>query len=81
VGSATTGSGGLPVYPRREFQVQIDPSSNVDAFTKLADKTDQVAAQVGVSLTKEVMDGTKDAVMELLGSLEPHLGQNVDLHL
>ena len=61
--------------------MQIDPSANVDAFTRLSDKTDQVAAQVGISLTKEVMDGTKDAVMELLGSMTPHLGQNVDLHL
>ena len=61
--------------------MQIDPSGNVDAFTKLADKTDQVSAQVGVSLAKEVMDGTKDAVMELLSSMTPHLGQNVDLKL
>ena len=61
--------------------MQIDPSANVDAFSKLTDKTDQVSAQVGVSLTKQVMDNTKDAVMELLGSMTPHLGQNVDLHL
>jgi len=61
--------------------MQIDPSANVDAFSKLTDKTDQVAAQVGISLSKQVMDSTKDAVMELLGSLQPHLGQHVDLKL
>ena len=61
--------------------MQIDPSSNVDAFSKLTDKSDQVAMQVGVSLAKQVMDSTKDVVTELLGSLQPHLGQNVDLQL
>jgi hypothetical protein len=61
--------------------LQIDPSANVDAFSKLTDRTDQVAAQVGVSLTKQVMDSTKDAVMELLSSMTPHLGRNVDLQL
>ena len=61
--------------------MQIDPSANVDAFSKFTDKTDQAAMQVGVSLAKSVMDSTKDMVTELLGSLQPHLGQNVDLHL
>jgi hypothetical protein len=61
--------------------VQIDSSSNVDAFTKLTDKTDQVAMQVGVSVTKTVMDGAKDMMMELMNSLQPHLGQNVDRQL
>ena len=61
--------------------MRIDSSSNVDAFTKLTDSTDSVAAEVGASLAKQVMEGTADAVNELLGSLEPHLGQNVDIRL
>ena len=81
MGSAIAGIGGCPGNLGGRFRLQIDPSANVDAFTRLADKTDQVASQVGVSITKEVLDNAKDMVAELLGSMTPHLGQNVDLHL
>jgi hypothetical protein len=80
-GPAIAGIGGCPDCPGRRSIVQIDSSSNVDAFTKLSNKTDQVAVQVGVSVTKTVMDGAKDMMMELMNSLQPHLGQNVDRQL
>ena len=61
--------------------MRIDPSANVDAIGKLADASGPVATEVAVSVTKQVLDATGAAVLELLSSLEPHLGQQVDVRL
>jgi len=36
--------------------VRIDAGSNVDAFTRLSDKTEEVTAEVQVSVTRQVME-------------------------
>jgi len=59
--------------------MRIDSSSNVDAFTKLADQTGQVAAEVQVSVTKQVLDVAEQSTLQLLQSLEPNLGRRVDV--
>lgn len=61
--------------------MQIDPSSTVDAFTRLADKTGEVQLQVAMSVTKEVMESAEDMTLQLLQSLQPHLGRHVDIRL
>jgi hypothetical protein len=61
--------------------MQIDPSANVAAFTKLADKTGETQMQVGISVMKEVMASAETAALQLLQSMQPHLGQNVDVRL
>jgi|RhiMethySRZTD1v2_1073278.scaffolds.fasta_scaffold3354568_2 hypothetical protein len=61
--------------------MRIDSGSNVDAFTKLADTSGKVSTEVAVSLTKQVMDSAKDQMAQLLSSMQPHLGQQVDMRL
>ncbi|MCC6174814.1 MAG: YjfB family protein [Chloroflexi bacterium] len=57
----------------------IDPSSTVDAFSRLRDTSGEVALKVAVSVTKQVMDSAEQMTLDLLESLEPHLGQNLDV--
>ena len=59
--------------------MRIDASSNVDAFTKLSDKTEQVAAAVQVSVAKQVMETAEQSTLQLLNSMQPNLGQSVDV--
>ena len=59
--------------------MQIDPNANIAAFAKLADKTGEVQNQVGVSVLKDVMESAEAMTMQLLQSMQPHLGKNVDV--
>lgn len=61
--------------------MQISPSANIDAMTKLADKSGEVQMQVGVSVIKDTLDATAANVMTLLESMQPHLGKHVDIRL
>ena len=61
--------------------MQIDPNANVAAFSKLADKTGEVQSQVGISVLKDVMESAEAMTMQLLQSMQPHLGKNVDVKL
>jgi hypothetical protein len=61
--------------------MQIDPNLNIAALAKLADKTSEVQSNVGVSILKEVMQTAEDNTAQLLQSLQPHLGQHVDVRL
>jgi hypothetical protein len=61
--------------------MQIDPNANIAAFSKLADKTGEVQSQVGVSVLKDVMETAEAMTMQLLQSMQPHLGKNVDVRL
>lgn len=58
--------------------VRVDASSNVDAFAKLSDKTEQVAAEVQVAVVKQTLETAEQSMLQLLNSMQPHLGQNVD---
>lgn len=59
--------------------MRIDASSNVDAFAKLSDKTEQVAAEVEVAVVKQTMETAEQSTLQLINSMQPHLGQNVDV--
>ncbi len=61
--------------------MRIDPNANIEAFTKLADKSGEVQAQVGISVMKQALESAESATLQLLQSLQPHLGQNVDVRL
>ncbi len=61
--------------------MHIDPNANIAAFTKLADKTGEVQGQIGVSVLKDVMETAEAMTMQLLQSMQPHLGKNVDVKL
>ena len=61
--------------------MRIDQGSNIDAFSKLADKSGEVQGQVGVSVLKQTMDTAEAMTMQLLQSMQPHLGQNIDVRL
>ena len=61
--------------------MRIDPGSNVEAFTKLADKTGEVQQAVGIDVMKQAMDSAESATLQLLQSMQPHLGKNVDVRL
>ena len=61
--------------------MQIDPNMHIAALTKLADKTGEVQQKVGTSVLKDVMDLAESSTMQLLQSMTPHLGQNVDVRL
>jgi hypothetical protein len=61
--------------------MRVDPGANVDAFTRLTDKTDEVQAQVGISVMKEALESAETATLQLLESMQPHLGRNVDVRL
>ena len=61
--------------------MRVDPSANVDAFTKLADKTGEVQQQVAIGVLKQTMETVESATLQLLQSMQPHLGQNVDVRL
>ena len=61
--------------------MQIDPNANIAAFSKLADKTGEVQSQVGVNVLKDVMESAEAMTMQLLQSMQPHLGKNVDVRL
>ena len=61
--------------------MRIDPNANVEAFTKLADKTGEVQMQVGIDVMKQAMETAESATLQLLQSMQPHLGKNVDVRL
>ena len=61
--------------------MRIDPNANVEAFTKLADKTGEVQMQVGIDVMKQAMASAESATLQLLQSMQPHLGKNVDVRL
>lgn len=61
--------------------MRVDPNLNIEAFTKLADKTGEVQTQVGVSVMKQALETTEAATLQLLQSMQPHLGKNVDVRL
>ena len=61
--------------------MRIDPGANIEAFTKLADKTGEVKTQVGISVMKQAMETAESATLQLLQSMQPHLGKNVDVRL
>jgi hypothetical protein len=61
--------------------MRVDPSANVKAFTRLADTSGTVATEVGVSVMKQAMDAAESQMAQLLQSMQPHLGKNVDLSL
>jgi hypothetical protein len=65
----------------RETAMRIDQNANIEAFTKLADKTGEVQSQLGIGILKETMQNAEAATMQLLQSMQPHLGQNVDVRL
>jgi hypothetical protein len=61
--------------------MQIDPNANIAALTRLADASGEVQAQVSVGVLKESLDNAESNTLELLQSMQPHLGQNVDVRL
>jgi hypothetical protein len=61
--------------------MRIDQTANIDAFTKLADKTGEVQGQLAIGVLKQTMDAAEAQTMQLLQSMQPHLGQNVDVQL
>lgn len=61
--------------------MRIDSSANIEAFSKLADKTGEVQGQLAVDILKETMESAETATLQLLQSLQPHLGQNVDVRI
>jgi hypothetical protein len=61
--------------------MRIDQTANIDAFTKLADKTGEVQGQLAIGVLKQTMDAAEAQTMQLLQSMQPHLGQNVDMQL
>ena len=61
--------------------MRIDPGANIEAFTKLADKSGEVQMQVGIGVMKQAMTSAESATLELLKSMQPHLGKNVDVRL
>ena len=61
--------------------MRIDPNANVEAFTKLADKSGEVQMQVGIGVMKQALASAESATLLLLQSMQPHLGKNVDVRL
>lgn len=61
--------------------MRVDPNANIEAFTKLSDKTGQVQSQVQVGILKQTMESAEAMTMQLLQSMSPHLGKNVDVKL
>jgi GTP cyclohydrolase III len=61
--------------------MRIDPSANVEAFTRLADKSGEVQMQVGIGVMKQALETAESATLQLLQSMQPHLGKNVDVQL
>jgi hypothetical protein len=64
-----------------EAEMQIDPNANIDAFSKLADRSGEVQGQVTIGILKQTMDNAEANMAQLLQSMQPHLGQNVDVQL
>ena len=61
--------------------MRVDPNANIDAFSKLTDKTGEVKSQVAVGILKQSMESAEAMTMQLLQSMSPHLGKNVDVKL
>ena len=61
--------------------MRIDPNANVEAFTRLADKSGEVQMQVGIGVMKQAMASAEAATLQLLQSMQPHLGKNLDVKL
>jgi hypothetical protein len=61
--------------------MRIDAGSSSDLASRIGDDTGDVQSQVNISVLKETMDNAETNTMELLQSLQPHLGQNVDVRL
>jgi hypothetical protein len=62
--------------------MQID-APNLTIMTDLYTGSSAAAAQgeVGVAVLRKVMDAAEDKTLSLLQSLQPHLGQNLDVRL
>lgn len=61
--------------------MRVDPNANVEAFSKLADKTGQVQGELAVGVLKQAMETAESTTLQLLQSMQPHLGQHVDVRL
>ena len=61
--------------------MRIDPNADVEAFTRLADKSGEVQLQVGIGVMKQALQSAESATLHLLQSMQPHLGKNVDVRL
>ena len=61
--------------------MRVDPSASIEAFTKVADKTGQVQGEIAVSVLKQAMETAESATLQLLQSMQPHLGKRVDVRL
>ncbi|MFN8524405.1 MAG: putative motility protein [Chloroflexota bacterium] len=61
--------------------MQIEPSAAVDAFSRLADPRPAVMDALAISVMRETLDTQASAVQELLSTLQPHLGQRVDVRV
>jgi hypothetical protein len=61
--------------------MRIDQNANIEAFSKLADRTGEVQGQLAVGILKETMENAEAATLQLLQGLQPHLGQNIDVRL
>jgi hypothetical protein len=61
--------------------MRVDSNANIEALTKLADTGGEVQGQVAIGVLKQSMENAETATLQLLQSLEPHLGQRVDIRL
>ncbi len=61
--------------------MRIDQNANIEAFSRLGDTSGEVQTQVAIGVMKETMEGAEAATLQLLQSLQPHLGQHVDVRL
>jgi GTP cyclohydrolase III len=61
--------------------MRIDPNANVEAFARLADKSGEVRMQVGIGVMKQALQSAEAATLQLLQSMQPHLGKKVDVRL
>lgn len=61
--------------------MRVDPNANVEAFTKLADKSGQVQGEIAVGVLKQAMEAAESATLQLLQSMQPHLGKHVDVRV
>jgi len=61
--------------------MRIDQSMNLDLLSKLGDATGDLQQQVAVGVLKESMDNAETSTLQLLQSLQPHLGKNVDIQI
>jgi hypothetical protein len=56
-----------------------DPLANVQAIEKLIPKNAQVMQQVQIHAFKQAMEVSEAALLQLLQSVNPNIGQNVNI--